>query len=98
MLYRSAYTVEVVFGNESQQLGGTPGLVPNDKEGSDSWVGMSMAPCIWLVNFALVYILNPGVAASMPAAWAPIPSAAADAILGSPTGQVQYSDYASFLQ
>ena len=98
MLYRSAYTVEVVFGNESQQLGGTAGLVPNDKGGVDTWVGMSMAPCIWLVNFALVYILNPVVAASMPAAWAPIPSNVADAILASPTGQVPYSDFASNLQ
>ncbi len=98
MLYRSAYTVEVVFGNESQQLGGTAELVPNDKGGVDSWVGMSMAPSIWLVNLALLYILNPSVAASMPAAWAPIPSNVADAILASPTGQVLYSDYASSLQ
>jgi hypothetical protein len=98
MLYRSAYTMEVVFGNESQQLGGIAALVPNDKGGTDTWVGMSMAPCIWLVNFALVYILNPTVAASMPAAWAPIPSGAADAILGSPTGQVPYSEYASSLE
>jgi hypothetical protein len=98
MLYRSAYTVEVVFGNESQQLGGTAELVPNDKGGVDSWVGMSMAPCIWLVNFALLYILNPTVAASMPAAWASIPSNVAAAILASPTGQVPYSDYASSLQ
>jgi hypothetical protein len=97
MLYRSGYTLEVVFGNESQQLGGTPGLVPNDKGGVDSWVGMSMAPCIWLVNFALVYILNPTVAASMPAAWAAIPADVADAILDSPTGQVPYSQYASSL-
>ena len=57
-----------------------------------------MVPSIWLVNFALLYILNPSVAASMPAAWAPIPSNVADAILASPTGQVPYSDYASNLQ
>jgi hypothetical protein len=59
---------------------------------------MSMVPSIWLVNFALLYILNPSVAASMPGAWAPIPSNVADAILASPTGQVPYSDYASNLQ
>lgn len=98
MLYQSAYTVEVVFGNESQQLGGTAELAPNDEGGVDSWVGMSMVPSIWLVNFALLYILNPSVAASMPGAWAPIPSNVADAILASPTGQVPYSDYASNLQ
>jgi hypothetical protein len=32
---------------------------------------MSLAPAIWLVNFAVLYILNPTVAASIPAAWAP---------------------------
>jgi hypothetical protein len=42
MLYRSAYTVEVVFGNESQQAGGTPGLVPNDKGGATRGSG-----CRW---------------------------------------------------
>jgi hypothetical protein len=98
MLYRSAYTVEVLFGHASQVLGGTAQLVPNDEGGVDSWVGMSMAPSIWLVNFALLYILNPRVAAEMPAAWAPIPSDVANAILASPTGQVPYSDYASYLQ
>ena len=98
MLYRSAYTVEVVFGHESQEAGGTAELVLNDEGGVDSWVGMSMVPSIWLVNFALLYILNPRVAAEMPAAWAPIPSNVADAILDSRRGQVSYSDYASYLQ
>ena len=45
-----------------------------------------------------IYILNPEVAAFMPAAWAPIPASVVDAILASPTGQVPYSDYASYLQ
>jgi hypothetical protein len=53
---------------------------------------------IFIADFALLYILNPSVAASMPAAWARIPSDVADAILASPTGQVPYSDYASNLQ
>ena len=66
MLYRSAYTVEVVFGNESQQLGGTAELVPNYKGGVESWVGMSMVPSIWLVNFTLLYILNPAWPHSCP--------------------------------
>ena len=98
MLYRSAYTVEVLFGHESQEAGGVAELVPNDEGGVDSWVGMSMAPSIWLVNFALLYILHPSVAAQMPAAWAPIPSDVADAILTSRRGQVPYSDYASYLR
>ena len=58
---------------------------------------MSIAPSIWLVNFALLYTLNPAVAADMPAKWAPIPSTVADAIVDSPTGQVPYSHNASAL-
>lgn len=59
---------------------------------------MSMAPPLWIVNFALLYILNPSLAAAMPAHWAPIPSAVADAIQSSPTGQVPFRDYASYFQ
>ncbi len=97
MLYRSAYTKEVVYGNRSQQESGVAQLVINEKGGVTSEVGMSMVPSIWIVNFALLYTLNPAVAAKMPANWAPIPSSVADAILASPTGQVPYSEYASEL-
>ncbi len=58
---------------------------------------MSMAPSIWLVNFILLYVLNPALAADMPAYWAPIPTTVANAILASPSGQVPYADYASYL-
>ena len=94
-LYRSAYTLEAVYGNRSQQESGVAQLVTNKRRGVSSEVGMSMAPSIWVVNFALLYTLNPALAAKMPAKWAPIPSTVADAILTSPTGQVPYSDYAS---
>ncbi len=57
-----------------------------------------MAPSIWIVNFALIYVLNPTLAASMPARWTPIPDAVATALHWSPTGQVPYSDYASYLR
>jgi hypothetical protein len=30
-------------------------------------VGMSMGPALWIVNFALIYTLNPSLAAEMPA-------------------------------
>jgi hypothetical protein len=56
---------------------------------------MSMAPSIWIVNFAAVYTLNPQLAAKMPARWAPIPTNVAQAIAASPTGQVPYSKYQS---
>ena len=97
-LYRSAYTVEAVYGNRSQQISGVAQLVTNKKRGVTSEVGMSMVPSIWFVNFALLYTLKPALAAKMPANWAPIPSTVADAILASPTGQVPYSKYASDLR
>ena len=94
-LYRSAYTVEAVYGFASQQQSGQAQLVTNTKGGVSKEVGMSMAPAIWLTNFALIYTLNPALAADMPAHWAPIPVTVADAILASPTGQVPYSEFAS---
>ncbi len=94
-LYASAYQVEVVYGLLSQQISGAAQLAPNTKNGVVSQVGMSMAPSIWLTNFALLYALNPDVAAAMPAYWAPIPSNVADAIVASPNGQVPYCTYAS---
>lgn len=96
-LYRSAYTVEAIYGNRSQQISGVAQLVTNRKGAVTSEVGMSMVPSIWFVNFALLYTLKPALAAQMPAKWAPIPPNVADAILASPTGQVPYSKYASDL-
>ena len=95
MLYRSAYTSEVVYGNKSQQQSGAAQLVPNQKGATSSIVGMSIAPSIWIVNFVLVYMLNPSVAAKMPARWTPIPANVTLAIAASPTGQVPFSEYQS---
>jgi hypothetical protein len=95
MLYRSAYGSEVLFGNQSQQQSGVAQLVPNQKGATTSTVGMSMAPSIWIVNFAAVYTLKPSLAAKMPAWWTPIPDDVVQAIDASPTGQVPYSDYES---
>lgn len=92
-LYRSAYTPEAVWGNKAQQQSGVAQLVPNRFQ----VVGMSMAPSIWIVNFALIYTLNPNLAAKMPAYWTPIPANVALAIAESPTGQVPYSQYKSSL-
>ena len=94
-LYRSGYTVEAFYGFLAQQQSGAAQLVTNTKGGVSTEVGMSMAPAIWLVNFALIYTLNPEVAAFMPAYWAPIPATVADAILRSPKGKVRYSRFAS---
>jgi hypothetical protein len=93
-LYRSAFTAEAVWGSRAQQQSGVAQLVPNGFQ----VVGMSMAPPLWLVNFALIYTLNPKLAAKMPAHWTPIPADVALAIAESPTGQVPYSEYRSSLR
>ncbi|WP_156777029.1 hypothetical protein [Nitrococcus mobilis] len=96
-LYKSAYTVEALYGNQAQQTSGPWQLVTNTKDGASTQVGMSMAPALWLTNFALLYTLKPEIAAYMPAYWTPIPTAVADAILATKaTGFVQYSEYASY--
>lgn len=94
-LYRSAYTIEAYFGNLAQQQSGAAQLVTNRKRSATTTVGMSMAPSIWIVNFALIYTLSPADAAMMPGWWAPIPKRVARAIKNSPTGQVPYRRYAS---
>ena len=84
----------MVYGNKAQQQSGVAQLVPNQK-GARTIVGMSMAPSIWIVNFALIYTLNPRLAAKMPAQVTPIPANVAQAIAASPTGQVPFSEYES---
>ncbi len=96
-LYRSAYAVETIYGFAAQQQSGVAQLVTNTKAGVSTEVGMSMAPALWLVNFTLIYTLNPRLAADMPAYCAPIPAPVTQAILASPTGQVPYSKYESDL-
>jgi len=93
MLYRSPYLVEAAYGYVAQQISGDAQLVTNRKGGVATTVGMSMAPALWLVNFILIYTLNPRLAAAMPAYWTPIPPSVASAIYASQHGQVQYADY-----
>lgn len=95
MLYRSAYTSEVIYGDKAQQQSGAAQLVPNQKGVRGSIVGMSMAPALWFVNFALMYTVNPQMAARMPAYWTPIPAKVALAIAESRTGRVPFGDYVS---
>ena len=95
-LYESAFTREAVYGNKAQQQTDPAELVPNTLNGKSYTVGMSMAPSIWIVNFALIYMLNPKLAAKMPAYWTPIPTEVAAAIAASPTGQVQWTEYEQY--
>ena len=95
-LYRSAYLIEALYGNQAQQTSGPWQLVTNNKDGASTTVGMSMAPALWLTNFALLYTLKPSIAARMPAYWTPIPPAVAGAIRATRTGFVPYGPYASY--
>jgi hypothetical protein len=54
-----------------------------------------MGPALWIVNFALIYTLNPTLAADLPAKWAPIPRAVVQAIDGA-GGREPYSQVASY--
>lgn len=97
-LYRSGYTIEAAFGYVAQQQSEYAELAPNTLGGSTTQVGLSMAPPLWLVNFALIYTLNPALAADMPAYWTPIPSDLVTALHMSSNGQVAYSEFATELQ
>ncbi|MFI7188367.1 hypothetical protein ACIBQ0_01415 [Nocardia nova] len=95
-LYRSAYPVQAAYGFVAQQISGAAQLVTNTEGDTSTVVGMSMAPPLWIVNFALIYISRPASAAAMPASWAPIPGPVVDAMKASPTGQVPFGEYASY--
>ena len=94
-LYRSAYLVEAIYGNFAQQWSSNAQLVTNNKGGTRTQVGMSMAPALWVTNFALLYTLKPELAALMPAYWTPIPETVANAIHSSRAGLVPYGEYQS---
>lgn len=93
-LYKSAYTSEAAYGNQAQIQSKPDELITNTKGSVSSVVGMSMGPALWVVNFALIYTLNPTLAADMPTKWAPIPSAVVQAIHDG-GGRVPYSQVAS---
>jgi hypothetical protein len=94
-LYKSAYTSEAAYGNQAQMQSEPDELITNTKGGVNSVVGMSMGPALWIVNFALIYTLNPSLAAEMPAEWAPVPTPVVHAIhIGG--GRVAYSLVASY--
>jgi hypothetical protein len=99
MLFASAFTTQIFYGNKAQQSAGAAELFAYRK-GPHSRVvtGASVVPPLWEVNFCLIYMLNPKLAANMPAYWAPIPKPVVAALKASPTGQVPYSEFASFFE
>lgn len=96
-LYSSAYTTEAVYSALSQNGSGKAQLVSYNLSNSSSVkVGMSMIPPLWIVNFCLIYTLNPELAAFMPAYWTAIPQQVAADLINSPEGQVNYSYYQQY--
>ena len=96
-LYSLAYTTEAVYSILSQNNSGEAQLVSYNLTNSSSVkVGMSMIPPLWIVNFCLIYTLNPELAALMPAYWTAIPEQVAADISNSSEGQVNYSYYQQY--
>lgn len=88
----------VMFGGISQVIAEKNAeLVEYKSSGATTFAGMSMIPPIWVVNFISVYVLDPDLAALMPAYWTPIPTPVQQALIASPTGQVNYNDYKQYL-
>jgi hypothetical protein len=88
----------VIFGGISQVIAEKNAELVEYKSGASSaYVGISMIPPIWVVNFIAVYVLDPDLAALMPAYWTPIPAPVKEALMASPTGQVNYNDFKQYL-
>jgi hypothetical protein len=96
MLRRSAYTIQLPYGIVAQQENGPAQLAFYRNGFGSAMAGLSMTPPLWEVNFCLIYLLNPKLAANMPAQWNPIPAEVAKALLTSETGRVRFSDFASY--
>ena len=89
----------VIYGSISQTIAEKNAELVEYKSGvASAYVGMSMIPPIWIVNFIAVYVLDPDLAALMPAFWTPIPTPVKEALMASPTGQVNYSDFKQYLE
>ena len=97
-LYASAFPSFIPYGPVAQSASEPDELAPNSKVGTQTLVGISMAPPLWLINFLLVYAASPELAANFPAYWTPIPTPVADALISSETGQVLFSDYQEYFQ
>jgi hypothetical protein len=98
MLYRSAYSLQLPYAIAAQHEGTDAELVLYLDCSHSAVTGMSMAPSIWEVNFCLIYVLNPKLAAKMPSFWAPIPKKVVKALEKSPNGQVPFADYSSYFK
>jgi len=111
MLDKSHYTRQLPHGIAAQHEGTGAGLALYLDGDQSVFVGLSMVPSLWEINFCLLYALSPTVAAGMPAYWTPIPPNVVEALEKSALeahgidfvdipgqisgGQVPFIDYAS---
>jgi hypothetical protein len=71
--------------------------VPRGHETATEVYAPSVTPAIYLVNFLLLYMANPELAAYMPGYKAPIPQAVVDCLVQNPTGTgCPYADYSQY--
>ena len=96
MLYKSAYTVQLPYGTAAQHEGTDAELALYRNGAHSAVTGLSMVSSIWEINFALIYVLNPKLAATMPAYWTGIPGRVVAALETSQCGEVPFSEYASY--
>jgi hypothetical protein len=89
-LYRTVFLIEAIYGYKAQLDAGNAQLVAFNCSNSP-YFGMSMCPAIWIVNFYLLYILNPRLATLLPGWWTPIPPPVVEALQNSSNGTVPYS-------
>ena len=96
-LYTSAYAEEIRYASQSQDDAEISQLIYVERaDGSAATVGVPVAPAMWILNYLLVYLLNPEAARFFPAYWASIPEEVVTAIQESDNGQVPYSEYMQY--
>jgi hypothetical protein len=87
---RTAKTLTVILVIEvllhAGPLAAQESEVSQSLQGTTEFYGPPISPAIYLVNFLLLYMVNPRVAANMPAFKAPIPKAVAACLEQNPSG------------
>jgi hypothetical protein len=83
----------------ARPLAAKPVQASRNHESANEVYSPSLTPAIYLVNFLLLYMANPDIAAYMPAYKAPIPQPVVDCLEQNPTGtDCQYADYRQYFE
>jgi hypothetical protein len=81
----------------ARPLAAEPVHASRNHESANEVYSPSLTPAIYLVNFLLLYMANPDIAAYMPAYKAPIPQPVVDCLEQNPTG-CPYADYRQYFE